>query len=166
MSPRRILEKSCRRRAACASTGLAAAVDHAAHYREILVADAGGIIGAGPAGIGSTTLADFGGQIFALVDAVGIEHVAIGTDMDANYKPVLTDYTDFPLLAAALLAAGIVATRTTPAGDRPRGPFCMMGACFDCLAVVDGQRSVQTCLTPVREGMKVERQGPDTGIAL
>lgn len=72
-----------------------------------LVADAGGIIGAWPAGIGSTTLADFVGQIFALVDAVGIEHVAIGTDMDANYKPVLTDYADFPLLAAALLMRGM-----------------------------------------------------------
>jgi len=75
------------------------------HARRI--ADAGGIIGAWPSGIGSASLADFVGQIFALVDAVGIEHVAIGTDMDANYKPVLTDYADFPLLAAALLARGM-----------------------------------------------------------
>jgi membrane dipeptidase len=72
-----------------------------------LVTDAGGIIGAWPSGIESASLADFVGQIFALVDAVGIEHVAIGTDMDANYKPVLTDYADFPLLAAALLARGM-----------------------------------------------------------
>jgi membrane dipeptidase len=72
-----------------------------------LVADAGGIIGAWPAGIGSASLADFVGQILALIDAVGIEHVAIGTDMDANYKPVLTDYADFPLLAAALLMRGL-----------------------------------------------------------
>ncbi|MGD9598821.1 MAG: dipeptidase [Steroidobacteraceae bacterium] len=72
-----------------------------------LVTRAGGLIGAWPAGIGSTTLADFVGQVLALVDAVGVEHVAIGTDMDANYKPVLTDYTDFPLLAAALLARGM-----------------------------------------------------------
>lgn len=34
----------------------------------------------------------------------------------------------------------------------------MMGVCFDCLAVVDGVSSVQTCLTPVREGMRIERQ--------
>lgn len=76
-----------------------------AHAR--LVADAGGIIGAWPAGIESASLADFVTQIFALVDAVGIEHVAIGTDLDANYKPVLTDYADFPVLAAALLARGM-----------------------------------------------------------
>ncbi len=61
-------------------------------------------------------------------------------------------------VAAALLAAGIVTTRTTPVGDRPRGPFCMMGACFDCLAVVDGVGGVQTCLTEVREGMDVQTQ--------
>jgi len=72
-----------------------------------LVTDAGGIIGAWPAGIGSKSLADFVTQIFTLVDAVGIDHVAVGTDMDANYKPVLTEYTDFPILAAALLARGM-----------------------------------------------------------
>ena len=33
-----------------------------------------------------------------------------------------------------------------------------MGACFDCLAVVDGVAGVQTCLTPVRDGMRIERQ--------
>lgn len=61
-------------------------------------------------------------------------------------------------VATALLAAGIVAFRTTPVSDAPRGPYCLMGACFDCLAVVDGVGGVQTCLVPVREGMRVERQ--------
>jgi membrane dipeptidase len=72
-----------------------------------MVAEAGGIIGAWPAGIGSETLADFAEQILALVDAVGADHVAVGSDMDGNYKPVLTDYADFPLLAAALLFRGL-----------------------------------------------------------
>jgi predicted molibdopterin-dependent oxidoreductase YjgC len=61
-------------------------------------------------------------------------------------------------VAAALLAAGIVATRTTPVSDAPRGPYCMMGVCFDCLMVIDGVASRQACLTPVRDGMRVERQ--------
>jgi D-hydroxyproline dehydrogenase subunit gamma len=61
-------------------------------------------------------------------------------------------------VAVALLAAGITTTRTTPISGAPRGPFCMMGACFDCLAVVDGRANVQTCMTPVRGGMRVERQ--------
>ncbi len=61
-------------------------------------------------------------------------------------------------LAVALLADGITATRTTPVSGAPRGPFCMMGACFECLAVVDGQANVQACTIVVREGMRVERQ--------
>ncbi|MBM3522371.1 MAG: (2Fe-2S)-binding protein [Alphaproteobacteria bacterium] len=61
-------------------------------------------------------------------------------------------------VAAALLAAGLAITRTTPVGGAPRGPYCMMGACFDCLAVIDGVASRQACLTTVREGMRVERQ--------
>jgi predicted molibdopterin-dependent oxidoreductase YjgC len=61
-------------------------------------------------------------------------------------------------IAVALLAAGVTTTRTTPVSGAPRGPYCMMGACFECLAVVDGRANVQTCMTPVREGMRVDRQ--------
>ncbi|HEX7063114.1 MAG TPA: membrane dipeptidase [Woeseiaceae bacterium] len=76
-----------------------------AHART--VTQAGGVIGAWPAGIGSRTLADFVEQVLILVDAVGAAHVAIGSDLDANYRPVLTEYTDFPVLAAALLHRGL-----------------------------------------------------------
>ncbi len=61
-------------------------------------------------------------------------------------------------VAVALLAAGIVATRATPVSAAPRGPFCLMGACFECLAVVDGQANVQTCMTQARDGMQVAWQ--------
>ena len=61
-------------------------------------------------------------------------------------------------VAVALLAAGVTATRTTPASGAPRGPYCMMGACFECLATVDGRPNVQTCMTPVRDGLRVEAQ--------
>ena len=61
-------------------------------------------------------------------------------------------------VAAALLAGGVTVTRRTPVTGAARGPYCMMGACFDCLAVVDGRPSVQTCMTPVRDGMRIERQ--------
>jgi predicted molibdopterin-dependent oxidoreductase YjgC len=61
-------------------------------------------------------------------------------------------------VASALLAAGIRSTRSTPRTGAPRGPYCMMGACFECLAVVDGVPNVQTCLTPARDGMRIERQ--------
>ena len=59
-------------------------------------------------------------------------------------------------VASALLAAGVTATRLTPVSRTPRGPFCMMGACFDCVAIVDGQRGTRTCMTPAREGLRVD----------
>ncbi len=61
-------------------------------------------------------------------------------------------------VAAVLLRQKESWTRLTPVSQAPRGPYCMMGVCFDCLAIVDGVASVQTCLTPVQEGMRVERQ--------
>jgi membrane dipeptidase len=72
-----------------------------------LVAAAGGIIGSWPSGVGQTTFADYIDSILRLIDAVQIDHVAIGTDMDANYKPVLRSYRDWSLIPAALLARGL-----------------------------------------------------------
>jgi predicted molibdopterin-dependent oxidoreductase YjgC len=60
-------------------------------------------------------------------------------------------------VAALLLAEGHAATRTTPGGE-PRGVFCGMGVCFDCLVVVDGVPNTRACMTWVAEGMDVRRQ--------
>jgi len=61
-------------------------------------------------------------------------------------------------VAAALLAAGIFRLRSTSASAAPRGAYCMMGVCFDCLLVVDGVLNTQACMTQVRDGMLVETQ--------
>ncbi len=61
-------------------------------------------------------------------------------------------------VAAAMLAAGVGHTRTTPVGDAPRLPYCMMGVCFDCLMEIDGVPNRQACLVRVRDGMTVRRQ--------
>ena len=61
-------------------------------------------------------------------------------------------------VAAAMLAAGIAACRTTPVSGAPRGPYCLMGACFDCLVNIDGVPNRQACLVAVAAGMRVERQ--------
>ncbi len=45
-------------------------------------------------------------------------------------------------VAAALLAAGRAACRSTAVSGSPRGPFCLMGACFDCLVEIDGRPNV------------------------
>jgi len=72
-----------------------------------LVAAGGGIIGSWPSGVGQATFADYIDSILRLIDAVQIDHVAIGTDMDANLKPVLRSYRDWSLIPAALLARGL-----------------------------------------------------------
>jgi len=66
-------------------------------------------------------------------------------------------------VAAALLAAGIDVFRTTSVGNAPRGPYCLMGACFECLVDIDGQPSRQACMTRVAPGMRIElpRGAPD-----
>lgn len=61
-------------------------------------------------------------------------------------------------IAAALYAAGIRVLRKTSLREEPRGIFCAIGRCTDCVMVVDGIPNVRTCITPVREGMKVEFQ--------
>ena len=61
-------------------------------------------------------------------------------------------------VASVLLRQPAPASRSTPVHGSPRAPFCMMGVCFDCLAIVDGAASTQSCLVTVREGMRVERQ--------
>jgi sarcosine oxidase subunit alpha len=61
-------------------------------------------------------------------------------------------------VAAALLAAGVGACRTTPVSDSPRAPYCMMGVCFDCLVTIDGVGNRQACLVRVEEGMQVRMQ--------
>jgi predicted molibdopterin-dependent oxidoreductase YjgC len=61
-------------------------------------------------------------------------------------------------VAAALVAAGIADFRTTPVIGSRRGPWCMMGACFDCLVTIDGLPNQQGCMIRVRDGMRIERQ--------
>lgn len=56
-------------------------------------------------------------------------------------------------IAVALLAAGIPMLRTSPAGS-PRGMFCGMGVCQECVVMVGG-RSVAACQTPARAGLRV-----------
>lgn len=61
-------------------------------------------------------------------------------------------------VAAALLAAGQRGLRTTARRGAPRGLYCGIGVCFDCVMTVDGQPGVRTCQTMVRAGMRVDSQ--------
>jgi predicted molibdopterin-dependent oxidoreductase YjgC len=64
-------------------------------------------------------------------------------------------------VAAALLAAGRIAFRTTPVLAAARGPYCLMGTCFDCLVTIDGRASQQACAIAVAPGMRIETSRQD-----
>jgi len=61
-------------------------------------------------------------------------------------------------VAAALMASGRDSWRTTRGGGRPRGVFCGIGACFDCLVVVNGLPDVRACQRVVGAGDEITTQ--------
>ena len=66
-------------------------------------------------------------------------------------------------IAAALLAQGMRVMRKTPRFGEPRGVFCGIGRCTDCIMTVDGVPNVRTCVTPVKGGMVVTSNLQDGG---
>lgn len=70
-----------------------------------LIAKTGGVIGAWPSGF-NTSFDEFIDNTKRLVDAAGIDHVGLGTDMDGNFKPVLDSYLQLPKWADALKTKG------------------------------------------------------------
>jgi predicted molibdopterin-dependent oxidoreductase YjgC len=60
-------------------------------------------------------------------------------------------------VAAALLAAGVIVFRETEEHEA-RGPYCMIGNCFECLVEIDAVPSLRACQEIVREGMQVRTQ--------
>ncbi len=62
-------------------------------------------------------------------------------------------------VAAALLAAGIVATGPGLAPGQTMQPLCLMGSCFQCIATIDGVPHQRTCRAAVRAGMVIALTG-------
>lgn len=60
--------------------------------------------------------------------------------------------------AAAVLLAGFDSIRQTVVSGAARGPYCMMGVCFDCLVEIDGSPNRQGCMVTVEPGMRIRRQ--------
>lgn len=61
-------------------------------------------------------------------------------------------------VAAVVWAAGIRSWRTARDSGAPRGLFCGVGACFDCLLTIDGEPNQRACQVPARPGMVVATQ--------
>lgn len=80
-------------------------------------------------------------------------------------RPVEFEFDDKTLvgyegepISVALKANGIMVHRYTARHAKPRGVFCAIGRCTDCVMIVDGEPNVRTCVTPLKEGMKVQTQ--------
>ncbi|WP_329254116.1 (2Fe-2S)-binding protein [Actinoallomurus sp. NBC_01490] len=71
---------------------------------------------------------------------------------------------DGQTIAGILIAAGHRSWRRAPSGA-PRGVFCGIGVCFDCLVTVDGVRDVRACLRRARDGDVVTTQSRAEDIA-
>lgn len=80
------------------------------------------------------------------------EYVSITVD-GQPYKAIKGE-----MIAATLIANGIVVHRYTIKNSEPRGIYCGIGQCTDCVMVVNGMPNVRTCITPVEEGMVIETQ--------
>jgi aerobic-type carbon monoxide dehydrogenase small subunit (CoxS/CutS family) len=66
---------------------------------------------------------------------------------------------DGDTVAAVLVRDGLVAWRRTRVGGSPRGLFCGIGACQDCLVTVDGTAGVRACLAPAAAGSAITTSG-------
>lgn len=89
-------------------------------------------------------------------------------------RPLIINFNGKPVkafenetVAAALYASGVIKFGYSAERHRPRGPFCMIGKCSQCLMRVDGYPHVRTCITPVEDGMIVEyEEGHDADLPL
>ena len=61
-------------------------------------------------------------------------------------------------IAMALKENGVMIHHYTMKHHEPRGIFCAIGRCTDCIMVVDGKPNTRTCITMLQEGMKVQTQ--------
>ena len=61
-------------------------------------------------------------------------------------------------IAAVLLAAGKRTFRTTHVRKHPRGVYCGIGLCYECMMTIDGVPNTRACQTPASPGCRVETQ--------
>ena len=78
------------------------------------------------------------------------------SSFDFDGRPV--PFRQGQTVGAALWADGVRSWRRTRFEGRPRGLFCGIGVCFDCLVEVDGRPDQRACLVPARPGSLVRTQ--------
>ncbi len=99
------------------------------------------------------------------------EHPVLGTTEKGREVEFIFDgkkmkgFENEPI-AIALKANGVMTHRYTKKEHKPRGLFCAIGRCTDCVMVVDGKPNIRTCVTPLKEGMDVRTQDGVTAVGI
>jgi len=89
---------------------------------------------------------------------------AITKPIDIRFGDRMIRAEEGDTVAAALLGAGVIQFRELPQDDTRRGPYCMIGNCFECLVEIDGEANRQACQHRVRDGMQVRMQKGFRGV--
>ena len=92
-----------------------------------------------------------------------LDHPILGRQSPAKTLRITVDgkkikAREGEMIIAALLSAGIRVNRFTSKYNEPRGIFCGVGQCTDCVMIVNGIPNVRACVSPVEEGMVIETQ--------
>lgn len=82
-------------------------------------------------------------------------HIARGAPFTIEVDGCAIPAHEGESVLGVLWAAGIRCLRITSLKKEPRGFFCGMGTCFDCLVTVDDRSNVRACLEPARPGMHI-----------
>jgi predicted molibdopterin-dependent oxidoreductase YjgC len=82
----------------------------------------------------------------------------VGGVSSFEFDGVPVGFAEGQTIGAALWAHGVRSWRTTRFANRPRGIFCGIGVCFDCLVEVDGRGDQRACVVSARAGLVVRTQ--------
>ncbi len=92
-----------------------------------------------------------------------LDHPIVNIEKEPEYVTSTVDGRELKavkdeMIAATLMANGIMVHRHTIKNHEPRGIYCGIGQCTDCVMIVNGKPNVRTCITPVEDGMVIETQ--------
>ncbi|SDS12640.1 (2Fe-2S)-binding protein [Microterricola viridarii] len=76
--------------------------------------------------------------------------------LSVDGEPV--DGVDGQSIAGVILASGRLSWRRTSSEGKPRGLFCGIGVCFDCIVTVNGERDVRACQRRAADGDVIQSQ--------
>ncbi|MBS3970288.1 MAG: (2Fe-2S)-binding protein [Clostridia bacterium] len=92
-----------------------------------------------------------------------LDHPILGSQLDIEYLWITVDGKKIKAkkgetIAASLLANNIRIHRYTSRYKEPRGIYCGIGQCTDCVMTVNNVPNIRTCITPVEDGMIIQTQ--------